>query len=41
MELTQEQINDIVTAVFSLMESQGMLPSSKREATPATRLCRS
>ena len=29
MELTQEQINDIVTAVFSLMESQGMLPESQ------------
>ena len=31
MELTQEQINDIVTAVFSLMESQGMLPESQLE----------
>lgn len=29
MDLTQEQINDIVTAVFSLMESQGMLPESQ------------
>lgn len=29
MELTQEQINDIVEAVFSLMESQGMLPDSQ------------
>lgn len=29
MELTQEQINDIADIVFSMMESQGMLPGSQ------------